>query len=119
MQDRRKTARGRTYFGAEVDVAQRKSALACVVQNFSTDGAKLVFTGGAPAQNDFYLSIPKYKQTFPARLVWRRGNEAGVAFGQGQLQSAPISLDLVRRLRKCEAEKAALERRVKELVGYS
>ena len=115
MQDRRKTARTRTYFGGQIEFNQRSSLMDCVVRNFSADGAKLVFTNTAAVPQEFSLSIPKQDQIFRARMVWRRANEAGVAFSTVQARPAPIPLDLVRRLRDCEAERTALQRRVEQL----
>jgi hypothetical protein len=105
MQDRRRTTRLRTYLGAQIDDHARSSVVNCVVRNLTNAGAKLIILGAAPTGQEFFLSIPKQKRVVPARLIWRTAKEAGVAFDQSQ--SAPVPLDLVRRLRQREAEKAA------------
>jgi hypothetical protein len=105
MQDRRKATRLRTYFGAQIDDCARGSVVNCVVRDFTSVGAKLLILGAARIGPEFFLSIPKQKRVFPARLIWRTAKEAGVAFDQSR--SAPVPLDLVRRMRQREADKAA------------
>jgi hypothetical protein len=115
MREQRKTARTRTYLGGQIAFNQRSSVMDCLVRNFTPDGAKLVFSKTVTVPQEFDLSIPKQEQTFRVRMVWRRADEAGVVICRAQSGAAPIPLDLVRRLKACEAEKAALQRRVEQL----
>lgn len=117
MRDQRKTARTRSYLGGQIAFNQRRSVMDCLVRNFSSDGAKLIFSNTVTVPQEFDLSIPKQERTLRVRMVWRRANEAGVAFSATQSRAAPISLDLVRRLKACEAEKAALQWRVEQLTS--
>jgi hypothetical protein len=117
MRDRRNTDRTRTYLGGQIAFNQRSSVMDCLVRNFSAKGAKLVFSNTVTVPNEFDLSIPKQEQTFRVRMVWRRADEAGVAICGVQSRPAPVPLDLVRRLKSCEAERAALERRVEQLCS--
>ena len=48
-------------------------------------------------------------------MVWRAPNEAGVAFLNEYSKDVPVPLELARRLRECEAEKAALHKRIAQL----
>ena len=116
MQDRRKSTRRRSYIGGQIAFNQRSSLMDCLVRNISGGGAKLVFTNTVTVPQEFDLSMQNAR-TFRARVIWRRADEAGVAFLEPRPSSAPISLDVARRLRQCEAEKAALQRRVQELSG--
>ena len=102
-QDRRRTTRLRTYFGAQIDDHARAAAVSCVVRNLSSAGAKLIILGGASTEPNFFLSIPKQNRVLSARLIWRTTKEAGVAFDEGG--TAPIPLDLVRRLRQPRGRK--------------
>jgi hypothetical protein len=52
-------------------------------------------------------------------MVWRGVNEAGVAFLGEYDQAVPIPLEWAKRLRECEAEKAALRRRIAQLTDNS
>ncbi len=117
MQDRRKTIRRRTYLGGQIAFNQRSSLMDCLVRNISGNGAKLVFTNTGAVPQEFDLSVHQTARTFRARIIWRRAEEAGVAFLEPRPESAPIPLDLVRRLRQCEAEKDSLQRRVEQLSG--
>jgi hypothetical protein len=115
MQDRRKTTRSRTYIGGQIAFNQRSSLMDCLVRNISAGGAKLAFTNTGAVPQEFDVTMPRMARTFRARVVWRRAEEAGVTFLEPRPHAAPISLDLARRLRDCEAEKAALQRRVEQL----
>jgi PilZ domain len=117
MHERRKTTRNRSYFGGQIAFNGQRSLMDCLVRNISGEGAKLVFTQTATVPQEFDLSVHSKERTFRARVVWRKADEAGVAFLEPRPQSAPISLDLVRRLRQCEADKAALRQRVEQLSG--
>ena len=115
MHDRRKTPRHRTYMGGQIAFNRQSSVMDVVVRNISGGGAKLALANTGTVPQEFDLSMHQNARTFRARVIWRRADEAGVAFLEPHPHSAPISLDLVRRLRKCEAENAALQRRLKDL----
>jgi len=80
MQERRKTARPRTYFSGQIIFNQRSSLMDCLVRNFTGTGAKLVFTNPAVVPREFELLIAKDDRRLRARIVWSAPNEAGVAF---------------------------------------
>jgi hypothetical protein len=115
MQDRRKSIRTRTYFGGQIAFNQHASLMDCLIRNISADGAKIVFSETRAVPQEFDLSVHKHERTYRAKVIWRRADEAGVAFLEPRPQAEPIALDLVRRLRQCEADKAALQRRVEQL----
>src|SRR4051794_31830400 len=117
MQERRKNPRMRTYFGGQIASSERRPLMECLVRNISADGARLLFTRLRTVPEEFDLLVHKNERSFRARMIWRRADEAGVAFLEPRPDCSPVSLDLVRRLRRCEAEKAALQRRVAELSG--
>ena len=117
MPERRRTIRNRSYLGGVIAFNKRRSTMDCLVRNVSAEGAKVAFTGTAVLPDAFDLEVPQKERTFRARLVWRRENEAGIAFvGPGaEASAAPIPLDWARRLRDCEGRNATLRRRVEEL----
>ena len=59
--------------------ADRASCRECIVQNYSEGGARLN-TLGAPLPAVFTLEIPSLRKMRPARVIWRRGRDIGVAF---------------------------------------
>jgi hypothetical protein len=49
-------------------------------------------------------------------MLWRSVDEAGVTFLGEYNNEMPVSLDLARRLRQSEAEKAVLRKRIAQLT---
>lgn len=115
MQERRKSARSRTYFGGVVAFNRRRSTLDCLVRNFSPEGAKLTFSNMAVLPDMFDLMIERKEHSFRARVAWQGSNEIGVAFLPDDVGAEPIPLQWAKRLRDCEVEKDALRRRVDQL----
>jgi hypothetical protein len=113
--ERRKTPRLRTLFGGVIAFNKRSSTMDCLVRNFSGDGAKVTFTNTITVPDEFDLTIQRKETSYRARMVWRDRDEAGVVFLDPSAAKAPIPLDWARRLRDCEAQNAALKRRVAEL----
>ena len=116
MQDRRRSTRRRSYIGGQIAFNQRSSLMDCLVRNISGGGAKLVFTNTVTVPQEFDLSMQNAR-TYRAKVIWRRADEAGVAFLEPRPSSAPIQLDLARRLKACEAERDALKKRVERLCS--
>jgi uncharacterized protein YceH (UPF0502 family) len=62
--------------------------------------------------------IPQKEQTFRAHVIWRHGQEMGVAFSQAAIAAAadhPHELDLAARVERLETEIAALKKMLKRL----
>jgi hypothetical protein len=114
MLERRKFDRSRTYFGGLVAYNRRRSTLDCLVRNFSADGAKLAFSNMGALPDKFDLMIGRKERSYRARVAWQGTNEVGVAFLPDD-DAEPIPLEWAKRLRDCEVEKAALQRRVDQL----
>jgi hypothetical protein len=87
----------------------------CLVRNMSGAGAKLDFSGAVTIPDEVDLTITRRAETLRARIIWRRGDEAGVAFRRPRPGAEVVRIDVARRLRTSEAEKAALQRRIDEL----
>lgn len=88
--ERRATARAHTYLGGQVAFNERFSTMDCLVRNMSGAGAKLDFSGAITIPDEVDLTITKRELTMRARIIWRRGGEAGVAFGQPQQPSGAV-----------------------------
>src|SRR5262245_66677574 len=116
MVEKRKATRSRTLLGGVITFNNRASTMDCQVRNFSAGGAKVIFTNTAVVPDQFDLQIARKERSFRAHMVWRAPNEAGVAFlNEYNNNDVPVPLELARQLRECEAEKAALRKRVAQL----
>src|SRR5436190_11396339 len=93
MLDRRQTVRGRVYYGGVVAFNARASTMDCLVRNFSPFGAMVEFNNTALLPDEVDLTISRKSSSWLARIVWRRANQAGVAFRNPKQLSAPIPLD--------------------------
>jgi hypothetical protein len=115
MLDRRQTIRARVYYGGLIAFNTRDSTIACVVRDFSELGAKVEFENTAllPDQVDFV--IRRRALCCQARIVWRRTNQAGLAFRHPRPSSAPVPLDVALRLRAGERARKELLRRIEQL----
>ncbi len=116
MDERRKSVRDRTFLGGVIAFNNRSSTMDCMVRNLTAEGAKVTFTNTAVIPDRFDLVIDRKQRSFNARMVWRGADEAGVVFVDEYANEAPIPLEWVKRLRNCEAEKAALQQRVEDLT---
>ena len=115
MQERRQAVRDRTFFGGVIAFNRRASSMGCVVRNFSPQGALVTFDNTATVPDKFDLTIERKQRSFRAHVIWSRVNAAGVAFLDEHAGAEPIPLEWAKRLRDCEAEKAALRQRVEQL----
>lgn len=116
MAERRKSVRSRTYFGGVIAFNKRASTMNCQVRNFSSAGARVALASTTVIPDRFDLTIVRKERSFRARMVWRGADEAGVVFLSEYAETVSAPLDLAKRLRACEAEKAALRERVAQLT---
>ncbi len=114
MRERRRLARSRTFYGGVMAFNARQSTMDCVVRDFSSAGAKVTFANPSAVPDAVELTIAHKKHTFRARVVWRRRDEAGVAFLE-EAAAVPVPADWARRLRRWEGERAALRQRIADL----
>jgi hypothetical protein len=119
MVEKRKAARSRTLLGGVIAFNNRASTMDCQVRNLSASGAKVTFSNTAVVPDQFDLKIARKERSFRARMIWRAPNEAGVAFLSEYDQNVPVPLEWAKRLRDCEAEKAALRKRIMQLSESS
>ena len=119
MQERRKAVRSRTFLGGVIAFNRRASTMDCQVRNLSPLGAKVTFTNAAVVPDQIDLTIARKGRSFRGRMAWRGGNEAGVEFLSEYVEAVPVPLEWAKRLRECEAEKAALRERIAQLTESS
>jgi hypothetical protein len=116
MQDRRQTTRDKVLYGGVAKSGESETAKDCVVRNISEKGASIEFSNVVRLPREqISLSIARKGRSFLANIVWWRDNFVGVAFSDTPPE-LPVS-DLDERLRKSEAKKRQLQRRIKELLG--
>jgi hypothetical protein len=114
MIERRQSARARVIYGGVIAYNRGQSTVDCVIRNFSEEGAKVELDNPALFPDFVDLLIARKSRAFSAKIAWRQANEVGLAFRSAE-REAPVSLDLARRLRRCEAERRELQNRLARL----
>jgi hypothetical protein len=117
MQDRRQTTRDKVLYGGVAETGEAGSAKNCVVRNISDKGASIEFSNVVRFPKDkeqMSLTIARKGRLFLAKVIWWRDNFVGVAFSD--TPAALPASDLDERLRKSEAKKRQLQRRIKQLL---
>jgi hypothetical protein len=116
MLDRRQSARDKVIYGGVAEIGERGASRECVVRNISENGAHLEFGNDFELPKDtMLLTIARKGRSFLAKIIWLRDNFVGVAFSSETPYELPGS-DLAERLRKSEAKKRQLQRRIKQLL---
>ncbi len=112
MLERRRERRTRAYLGGRIVTDRRLTAINCLIRNTSGAGAKLVVAAGALLPEEFDLYVPKSQGEYRVRARWRHSEEVGVEVAPAPAGTAPIALDLARRIKRLEAENAGLKQRL-------
>jgi hypothetical protein len=116
MQDRRQNTRDKVLYGGVAKSGETGAANECVVRNISEKGASIEFTNVVRfPKEQMSLTIARKGRSFLAKIIWWRDNFVGVAFSDEP--PTPPESDLDERLRKSEAKKRQLQRRIKQLLG--
>jgi hypothetical protein len=116
MPDRRQTTRDKVLYGGVAKLGETGVTKDCVVRNISEKGANIEFSNVVKfPKEQMSLTVARKGRSFLAKIVWWRDNFVGVAFSDEP--PAPPESDLDERLRKSEAKKRQLQRRIKELLG--
>lgn len=80
MVEQRKSARHKTFYGAQISVAALSGwSVDCTVKDLGQGGARIALPARAAIPDSFTLGIPR-RTTEAARLVWHRDGVVGVAF---------------------------------------
>lgn len=114
--DRRKVVRQKSFLRGMIHFNNRRSVLDCLVRDISPYGARLIFSDSVTTPDVLDLYIPQKEQTLRAHVIWRHGQEVGVAFAQIAEMDHPAETgDLAERVARLEVEIAALKRAFKKL----
>ncbi len=117
MIERRESVRDKVVYGGLAEIGESGSTRDCVVRNISEQGARLEFSNDVKLpKKQIALTIARKGRSFLAKVIWWRDNFVGIAFSDEVPFIAPVS-DLEDRLRKSEAKKRQLQRRIKQLLG--
>ena len=60
----------------------RRSVVDCLIRDISPYGARLIFSDAVATPDVLDLYIPQKEQTLRIHVIWRHGQEVGVAFAQ-------------------------------------
>jgi hypothetical protein len=114
MQDRRQQPREKVLYGGVIQTETSSTTRDCVVRNLSEKGASIELGNiSSFPKGQISLTIARKGRSFLAKVIWWRDNFVGLAFN-GETPE-PVS-DLEQRLRRSEAKKRALQRRIKQLL---
>ncbi|MGJ4927312.1 PilZ domain-containing protein [Bradyrhizobium sp. HKCCYLS2038] len=99
MEERRREARQRVYYGGVLTFNSGCSTLACVVRNFSDRGVRLEVDGSALLPDRVDLAIERRGWSRQARMVWRDSEGAGLVFDAPDRDVIPLEWARAQRLR--------------------
>lgn len=113
--ERRRAVRQKSFLRGLVYFNNRRSVLDCLIRDISPYGARLIFADTGTVPDTLELHIPQKEQTLRVHVIWRHGQEAGVAFAQTTNLEPAEAGDLADRVSRLEGEVAALKRVLKRL----
>jgi hypothetical protein len=123
--ERRRVARQKSFLRGSIHFNNRRSVVDCLIRDISPYGARLIFSDAVTVPDVLELYIPQKGQTLRTHVIWRHGQEVGVAFAQhmqidpaaGETADASAAQPgaLAERVAKLEAEIAALKRVLKKM----
>jgi PilZ domain len=114
--ERRKIARQKSFLRGMIYFNNRRNAVDCLIRDISPDGARLIFSDAFSTPDVLDLYIPQKEQTLRTHVIWRHGQEVGVAFAQAtQLDPAAETGDLAERVARLEMEIIGLKKLLKKM----
>jgi hypothetical protein len=124
-EERRRTARQKSFLRGMIYFNNRRSAVDCLVRDISPYGARLIFSDAVTTPDVLDLYIPQKEQTLRVQVIWRHGQEVGVSFAQAA-QLDPVAepasepgsnpgQGLAERVARLEMEIAGLKRILKKM----
>jgi hypothetical protein len=119
MQERRRVTRQKSFLRGNIQFNNGRNSADCLIRDISIHGARLIFSDAITPPDAIDLYIPQKEQTFRAHVIWRHGQELGVAFAQAANAAVADHLpepgNLVGRVERLEAELATMKRLLKRL----
>jgi hypothetical protein len=87
--DHRAAGRVRAFLRGEIIHSNGNSRTECTVRDLSDGGARIEAPASVTVPEFFELFIPLKGLRHRARMMWRAGNELGIAFITEQVKTAP------------------------------
>ena len=119
--ERRRSARQKSFLRGAIHFNNKRNVVDCLIRDISPYGARLIFSDAVTTPDVLDLYIPQKEQTLRVHVIWRHGQEAGVAFPQAT-QMDPLepgepasSAGLAERVARLELEIAGLRRILKKM----
>ena len=114
--ERRRTARQKSFLRGMIYFNNRRNVVDCLIRDISPYGARLIFSDAVTTPDQLDVYIPQKEQTLRGNVIWRHGQEVGVAFAQAaQVDHVAETGDLAERVTRLEMEIAGLKRILKKM----
>jgi hypothetical protein len=120
MNERRRAVRQKSFLRGNIQFNSGRNSADCLIRDITIYGARLVCSDSVTTPDVIDIYVPQKEQTFRAHVIWRHGQEMGVAFAQAAVVSAadhqlPEGRDLAVRVERLENELAAMKRMLRRL----
>jgi PilZ domain-containing protein len=118
MQERRRAVRHKSFLRGNIQFNNGRNSADCLIRDITTFGARLVCSDSITTPDVVDVYIPQKEQTFRAHVIWRHGQEIGVAFALAAAANAADhshDLELSARVERLENELAAMKRLLKRM----
>jgi PilZ domain len=120
--ERRRITRNKSFLRGMIYFNNRRNVVDCLIRDISPYGARLIFSDAVTAPDVLDLYIPQKEQTLRIHVIWRHGQEVGVAFAQAtqvepgaETGDTASSAGLAERVARLELEIAGLKRILKKM----
>ena len=91
--ERRRAVRQKSFLRGIIQFNNGRNSADCLIRDITTFGARLVCSDSITTPDVIDVYIPQKEQTFRAHVIWRHGQEIGVAFAQA---AASATLPIIR-----------------------
>jgi hypothetical protein len=114
--ERRRIARQKSFLRGMIYFNNRRNVVDCLIRDISPYGARLIFSDAVTTPDVLDLYIPQKEQTLRINVIWRHGQEVGIAFAQAaQVDPVAEPGDLAERVARLEMEIVGLKRILKKM----
>ena len=114
--ERRKVSRHKSFLRGMIYFNNKRNVVDCLIRDISPYGARLIFSDAVTTPDALDLYIPQKEQTLRVDVIWRHGQEVGVAFAQAaQVDPGTEPGELSERVARLETEIAGLKRLLRKM----